>query len=405
MLSIEEALDHIARHARPLDSVQAPIGEALGRVLAEEIASDVDSPPHDKSIVDGYAIRAADVAASGTRLKVVEEVVAGDVPRQAVEAGGATRIMTGAPLPDGADAVVMVEQTEHVAVEGAPLGHVVIQSERVIVGQNIMRQASSMRRGETVLQVGHLLRPAEIGLLAEVGRTVACVVRQPKVAVLSTGNELVPPDQTPVAGQIRNSNGAMLLACAQRAGAQTTDLGIGRDDHESLGGLIGKGLQSDVLLISGGVSAGVLDLVPSVLGKLGVRQVFHKVAVKPGKPLWFGVLESNSSTKLVFGLPGNPVSSLVCFELFVRPALAALSGESFEPRQTVAASLAGGFDQRGERVTYYPAQLNEHVDGRVVAPLSWKGSGDLRTLAAANALICFPAGTRRFEAGETVQVM
>jgi molybdopterin molybdotransferase len=405
MISIDEALNQIASHVRPLSSVGLPIGEALGRVLAEEVASDVDSPPHDKSIVDGYALRSADVAAGKTRLRISEEVVAGDVPRHAVTAGSATRIMTGAPLPDGADAVVMVEQTDHVAAEDATLGHVLIRSDRITAGQNIMRKASSMRRGEVVLRAGHVLRPAEIGLLAEVGRTDVNVVGQPAVAVLSTGNELVPPGQIPAAGQIRNSNEAMLLACVRRAGGKAVDLGIGRDDRESLKRLMGEGLRSDVLLVSGGVSAGVLDLVPAVLGELGVRQVFHKVAVKPGKPVWFGVLEVKDSHKLVFGLPGNPVSSLVCFELFVRPALRAMSGEPFRPRNTVAAMLAGGFDQRGDRVTYYPAVLREEAGARVGEPLSWKGSGDLRTLSSANALICFPAVTRRFEAGEMVQVM
>lgn len=402
MISIEEALALIAPHARPLRPLSLSIADALDCVLAEEVASDVDSPPHDKSIVDGYAVRAADFA-PGRELTVVEEVMAGAVPQRTVIAGSATRIMTGAPLPEGADGVVMVEQTEAVA-DQSPLGKVVLRTDRVTSGQNIMRRASSMSRGETVLSAGHRLRPLEIGLLAEVGRTEVRVVRQPSVAVLSTGNELVPPCQAPSAGQIRNSNGAMLFACVQQAGAKAIELGIGRDDHDALTQLMSEGLTHDVLLVSGGVSAGVLDLVPGVLAELGVRQVFHKVAVKPGKPIWFGVLENGEETKLVFGLPGNPVSSLVCFELFVRPALAALSGRGFGARPTVSARLASSFEQRGERVTYFPATVTEDGDVRSAEPLPWKGSGDLRSLASANGLIRFPAGTRRFEPGETVEV-
>lgn len=402
MISIEEALALIAPHARPLPHLLLPLGEALDRTLAEEVASDVDSPPYDKSIVDGYAVRSSDFA-SGTALTVVEEVMAGSVPQRTLTAGSATRIMTGAPLPDGADAVIMVEQTEAIA-DASPLGKVVLRSDRLAAGQNIMRRAASMHRGETVLSAGHRLRPMEIGLLAEVGRAEVRVVRQPTVAVLSTGNELVPPGQVPSAGQIRNSNGAMLIAFVAQAGAKAVELGISRDDPAALSTSMSAGLAHDVLLVSGGVSAGVLDLVPGVLAEMGVRQVFHKVAVKPGKPLWFGVLEKGGETKLVFGLPGNPVSSLVCFELFVGPALEALSGHAFGSKVMVSARLARAFDQRGERVTYFPAVARDDGDTRAAEPLLWKGSGDLRTLASANALIRFPAGTRRFEAGETVEV-
>jgi molybdopterin molybdotransferase len=245
----------------------------------------------------------------------------------------------------------------------------------------------------------------EIGLLAEIGRSEVLVFRRPRVAVLPTGDELVSPADVPAAGQIRNSNGAMLLAAVRRAGGVPNDLGIGRDDRESLRRLIGEGLQCDVLLISGGISAGVLDLVPGVLADMGVRQVFHKVNIKPGKPIWFGVLETDGAPKLVFGLPGNPVSSLVCFELFVRPALRAMAGHLFRPHETVAARLAADFQQRGERVAYHPARLKQEVGSMSVEPLSWQGSGDLRTLARANALIRFDAGDRLFKTNEPVEVV
>jgi molybdopterin molybdotransferase len=400
MISIDDAFNRIRTHLRPLASECVPLAEALDRALAEDVASDVDSPPHDKSIVDGYAVRSADLVSPATVLTVLEEVVAGAIPTRAVVPGAATRIMTGAPLPDGADAVVMVEQTELVDP-----GSVRIVVPRITTGQNITRRAASMRRGETVLEAGHVVRPIEVGLLAEVGRSQVVVFRRPRVAVLPTGNELVSPAEFPAAGQIRNSNGAMLLAAVRRAGCEPTDLGIGRDDREFLRRLIGEGLQSDVLLISGGVSAGVLDLVPGVLAELGVRQVFHKINLKPGKPLWFGVLETDDAARLVFGLPGNPVSSLVCFELFVQPALRAMAGHAFEPRRTIAARLSADFQQRGDRVTYHPGRLNRSAGTTKVEPLLWKGSGDLRSLAAADGLICFHPGTGVFKSGETVEVV
>jgi molybdopterin molybdotransferase len=225
--------------------------------------------------------------------------------------------------------------------------------------------------------------------------------------VLSTGNELVPADQTPAAGQIRNSNSPMLAACVRKACAVPLELGIARDERDELRRLIERGLAADVLVLSGGVSAGVLDLVPGVLAELGVEQVFHKVRLKPGKPLWFGVLACappRQRATLVFGLPGNPVSSLVCFELFVRPAIQQLSGRTAAtPIKT--ARLAAEFQHRGERPTYQPAQFCEHAQGAIAKPLFWQGSADLRTLAAANCLIRFPAGDRHYPAGEAVEVM
>ncbi len=246
-----------------------------------------------------------------------EEVTAGQVPQAPLQPGLATRIMTGAPVPAEAEAVVMVEQTQ-TSSDADGIEWVEIAEVRLPESGNIMLQGTSLRAGEVILSAGRTIRPLEIGLLAEVGRHQVQVSLVPSVAILSTGNELVDVDQSPQAGQIRNSNGPLLNALVQRAGAKPVPLGIGRDDLDDLRQLVAQGLQEDVLVLSGGVSAGVLDLVPQVLQELGVEQVFHKVDLKPGKPLWFGV---NADTQtLVFGLPGNPVSSLVCCELFVRPA-------------------------------------------------------------------------------------
>jgi molybdopterin molybdotransferase len=270
-------------------------------------------------------------------------------------------------------------------------------------GQNIVRRGTSLMRGQTVLQPGKLLRPVELGLLAEVGRTTVAAIPRPRVAVLVTGNELVGPSVTPGPGQIRNSNSQLLSALVQQAtGAFASDLGIARDDPTELMRDINAGLSRDVLILSGGVSAGVLDLVPNVLTKAGVSEVFHKVSLKPGKPLWFGhKLRCEGHETLVFGLPGNPVSSLVCFELFVRPAIQKMRGLEPTGPKRATARLSCDHQQRGDRPTYWPSAL----DGERVMPLPWKGSGDLRTLTDANCLAFFPAGEKLWKAGEEVETL
>jgi molybdopterin molybdotransferase len=395
MLNIEEALKLVLDHAHPLATVATPLGEARGSVLAETIVSDIDSPPHDKSIVDGYAVIAADTGELPAELAVLEEVTAGAVPTRTVKRGMATRIMTGAPVPPGADAIVMVEQTELTGER------VRIVGRAAKAGQNIVRRGTSLSRGQTVLQPGKLLRPIELGLLAEVGRTTVQTIPRPSVAVLTTGNELVDPSIAPGPGQIRNSNSSLLGGLVQAAGASANELGIARDEVAELESAIRAGLSHDVLVLSGGVSAGVLDLVPSVLAKLGVAEVFHKVNLKPGKPLWFGQKQSGGHNTLVFGLPGNPVSSLVCFELFVRPAIQKLRGLNSSGLRRATAKLTSDHQQRGDRPTYWPSSIN----GETVTPLSWKGSGDLRSLTDANCLAHFPAGEKTFHAGEEINVL
>jgi molybdopterin molybdotransferase len=313
--------------------------------------------------------------------------------------------MTGAPIPDGADAVVMVERTKHESHDSSHWGRVVIRDRDVRAGRNIMRRGTSMRAGDVVLQRGTLLRAIEIGLLAEVGRATVQVATRPTVAILPTGNELVEPADVPAPGQIRNSNGMLLTAAAHAAGGEPILLPIARDTEEDLRQKIGRGLEADVLILSGGVSAGVLDLVPRVLAELGVEQVFHKLNLKPGKPLWFGVSRHRERSTLVFGLPGNPVSSFVCCELFVRPAIARLSGRNDSARSEVRARLEVDYQQRGDRHTFLPAIYRVGDDGAArVAPVTWRGSADLRGLVAANALISLPAGDRQYQAGETVDV-
>jgi molybdopterin molybdotransferase len=404
MLTVSEALALVAQRAHNRPAAEVLLADALGLVLAEDVAADVDSPPHDKSIVDGYAVVASDLAEGDARLTILEEIVAGNVPSRQVTSGTTTRIMTGAPLPGGADAVVMIERSEVFPSPAAPLGEARLQATGLTAGQNILLRGASFRQGEVVLRTGAVLRPIEIGLLCEVGRVAVRAIAKPNVAILATGNELVPHGELPGPGQIRNSNGPMLAAAVRRAGGEPIELGIGRDDRDELRRAIQAGLSADVLVVSGGVSAGVLDLAPEVLAELGVERVFHKVRIKPGKPLWFGVLKTAHAAKLVFGLPGNPVSSFVCFELFVRPAMAALAGRGFAGLTTCQAALTKPFVHRGERPTYHPALLRHTKAGSTVEPIVWRGSADLRGLSAGNSLAHFPAGDRTFTAGEKVEV-
>ena len=405
MISIDQALSLVLEHAALKTAARAAVADALDLVLAEDVTSDVDCPPHDKAMVDGYAVVAADLASGSAELAVLEEVTAGELPAKIVTPGSATRIMTGAPIPEGADAVVMIERTEFSgAGDGSP-PVVRIRDVQVRADQHIMSAGSSVRRGEVVLTRGSRIRPIEVGLLSEVGRAHVSAYVRPRVSVLATGDELVAPDIVPGAGQIRNSNGPMIAALVTRAGATPVELGIARDEEQQLRQLIARGLEEDVLVLSGGVSAGVLDLVPSALEQLGVRQVFHKVRIKPGKPLWFGILAGGPRPRLVFGLPGNPVSSLVCFELFVRPALAQLAG-SYQPGDRRRwAELAGGHEHLGDRPTYFPAVFRQDEGRAMVEPIDWKGSADLRSLTGANCLAVFPARDRAFTAGETVDIV
>lgn len=398
MISVEEALGLIHQCAKPRAACRLAAADALGRVLAADVTSDIDSPPYDKALMDGYAVIANDIT-SGVELKILEEVTAGDVPTLPVTAGHATRIMTGAPIPEGCTAVIMVERTELIDDT-----IVRIDSDRAHAGQNIMPRGESVRTGDVVLQAMRSIRPIEVGVLAECGATEVAVFPQPRVAILSTGNELVPAHVRPAPGQIRNSNGPMLEAFVKRTGCTAVNLGVGRDVREDLDRLVRLGLEEDVLVLSGGVSAGVLDLVPEVLAANGVEQIFHKVHLKPGKPIWFGVKADSRGDRLVFGLPGNPVSSLVCFELFVRPALAKLSGAEGSGLERRTAKLAKSHTRFGDRPTYFPARLFDRDGETVVEPLAWKGSADLRTLADANCLALFPPSDCGFPEGEKVEV-
>ena len=413
MIGIEEARQYVLEQAQPRSTETVSLSEGYNRILRQAAVSDIDSPPHDKALMDGFAIRSADVAAASASLHVVEQITAGDVPRRTLQAGECARIMTGAPIPTGADAVIMIEQAEAVGhatpkdrTAVAQATDVVFPEVRVSPGQNIMRRAASLAKGETVLAAGCRLGSAEIGLLAEIGHVAIEVAARPQVSILATGNELVPPDQRPEPGQIRNSNSSLLHALTCEAGGTPHLQGIAPDDAEELRAAIAAGLEHDVLILSGGVSAGVLDLVPAMLAECGVEPIFHKVRLKPGKPIFFGVRrQTDRPATLVFGLPGNPVSSLVGFHLFVRPALQAMMTGEAEPRETATARLAQAFSHRGGRPTYWPAKLLIRQGILEASPLDWKGSADQKTVAAADGFVYFPEPPREYQPGDVVEVL
>jgi molybdopterin molybdotransferase len=393
MLEVAAALEIVLGRAAPLPTEVMPLLEPVGRVLAEPVASDIDSPPYTKALMDGYAVRSADTG-PGITLTVIEEVAAGRMPARVVGTGDATRIMTGAPIPDGADAVIPHEETE-------AAGNSIRLRRAVKAGESILPRGREMHAGEVVVPAGIRLSPQAIGLLAAVGRTSVEVHRAPKMAILATGDELVETVERPGPGQIRNSNGPMLGALASRAGAVVEYLGVGPDERDGLRRLVARGLDSaDVLVLAGGVSAGKFDLVPEVLKELGVTAHFHKIRLKPGKPLLFGTHDKT----LVFGLPGNPVSSFVGFELFVRPALRKMMGDAIPGPVFVPLPLAAAFAAKNDRPTYAPARL-ETAQGFRVRPGDWFGSADLRGLLTADALVSLPAGSVDLPSGEPLPTL
>jgi molybdopterin molybdotransferase len=406
MLTIGDALDAVITEARALAPAMVRLEDALGCVLAEDVKADADSPPFDKALVDGYAVRTADLEGNAPALTIGELITAGRNPSRALGKREAAVIMTGAPIPPGCDAVVMQERTR------THDGVVVFEQAPIKPGQNLMARGAEMRAGKVVLERGLVLRPDQLGALATVGRIEVTVIPRPRVSIVSTGDELVEPGEAPGPGQIRNSNAVMLRALAAETGAIAGTLPIARDEPALLASALEQALAADVVLVTGGVSAGQRDLVPEALASLGVRRVFHKINLKPGKPLWFGVAEERNGRRgaLVFGLPGNPVSSLVGFMLFVRPALSALAGRSLVTSPLLDVKLESGFVQRGERVTYFPACIVPAAGSgaaglRSIKTLAWAGSADLCTVASADGFAVFPAGDRDYRPGEIVEFL
>ena len=363
--------------------------EAAGRILAEEILADRDYPPFARSARDGFAVHAADVPGE---LRVTGEVRAGEIYGGAVGFGEAVEIMTGAPLPHGADAVAMVEHTERE-------GHRVRVAQPLKPGENFNPKGVEACQGATLLSPGRRLGFAEIAVLAMVGKECAEVYRRPRVAILPTGDELVEAGQKPERFQIRNSNAWSIAAQVARAGGDPHILSIARDNYESTRALVEQGLEADMLLLSGGVSAGKYDIVERVLADLGAEFFFDRVLIQPGQPLVFG----KARGKFFFGLPGNPGSTMVTFEVFARAAVELLGGANEAPLPLLLARLSKEVRQKSGLTRFLPAQLS--ADGSTVKPEPWHGSGDVAALARANAFLVTDSDRELWTAGEMIRVL
>ncbi len=390
MLTVEQALALVLGHVTPLGVEEVALEDACGRVLARDVVADLDVPPFDRAAMDGFALRAADASAPGLVLQVSGQVRAGQFPERGPASGEAFEIMTGAPLPPGADAVLQVEHTRR-------LDAARVETQAAVKpGQHVAPLGSEARRGDVLLEAGLRIDPAALAVLATVGCARVPVGRRPSVAVVATGDELVDVAAQPRPGQVRDCNGPALVALAREAGAEARALGRVHDEDDALTATLRKGLEADVLLASGGVSAGRFDLVEPALERLGVRRLFERVALKPGAPLVFGVHDRG----LVFGLPGNPVSAQVTFELFVRPALLALQGALALERPRLEVELQAPLRNGSGRRAHLPARV-AFVDGRLRAwPVRTAGSADACAHAQANALVVLEPERTRAAAGE-----
>lgn len=410
MISVEEALEKILANANVLEPEEKPILQCLGQVLAENVYSGFDIPPLDNSAMDGYALRAADTLGAceeDTRvLEVTGEVAAGYLFQGRVGPGQAVRIMTGAPVPPGADAVVPYEETSEgrgQAWKGADKGAVVAILTEVEPGANVRRAGEDISAGALVFSRGTLLRPQEIGVLASLGRARVWVIRRPVVSVLATGDELVEVGQPLGPGQIYNSNSYSIASQVLKYGGIPRLLGIARDNLEDLQAKINMGLDGDMLLTSAGVSVGEYDIVRDVLDKQG-EIGFWKVRMKPGKPLAFGTLGKGPKKVPHLGLPGNPVSSMVAFEQFARPAILKMLGKSRWGKPTVQAVLVEDVENHGGRRFFARAWV-EKKNGRYFARVTGpQGSGILTSMAAANGLLVIPEEVAFVRAGDQCKV-
>ena len=397
MIHVEEALKKILDVISPLGLEKVNILEALGRVIGEDVYAGRAIPPKDNSAMDGYALRAGDTSGaseeSPAMLEVIEEIPAGTIPEKRIGPGQAARIMTGAPLPEGADAVVRMEDTRK---DGGRVA-ILVEARQ---GQDIRLAGEDVQPGEKVISRGEVIRPAEVGMLAALGRSFVSVHQRPLVAIVATGDELIDIDETPSPGKIVNSNSYSLAALVLDCGAVPLQIGIARDRREDLVAKFRAAMRADLIVSSGGVSVGDYDLVKEVMKEEGNRMQFWRVAMKPGRPLAFGML---GEVPLV-GLPGNPVSAMVSFEQFIRPAILKMMGHVNLFRKTVQARLGQDIHKKPGIRHFIRARIQRDGDLYTVVTTGDQGSGILKSMVRANGLIILPAEVTTVQAGGMVTV-
>ena len=396
MISVDTAIKIITDVVEPLPAKTVPFESTLGLCLAQDVQSDIDMPPFARSAMDGYAVIAEDTSLAPVELTVIEDIAAGHLPTEKVLRGQASKIMTGAAVPAGADAVVKFEETEDL-----PSNNRVKILRAIDRGRNISKMGEDMKVGQIVLRKGMPIRPQEIGILATVGKSRVEVFSAPKVGIISTGTELVDVESTPSAAQIRNSNGYSLAAQARRLKADVELLGTVKDTKEEISRIMRRGLRKDILILSGGVSMGEYDLVGDVMKDLKAHIYFEKVALRPGKPVIFGKMDKT----LIFALPGNPVASFVTFELFIYPAIRKMMGFSTLHRTTLKASLEEEILVKRKRREYRPAFLRMQNNTWVVTPVEWHGSADLLATTRANCLLIVREDAEKLSTGQLVDVI
>lgn len=398
MITVKEALEHILGSVAPLGFEKTDILSARGRVIGGDVRASRDIPPRDNSAMDGYAVRAEDTIGAGSEnpvlLKVIENIPAGHTPRKGVGPGEAARIMTGAPIPEGADAVVKVEET---ACDDAG----VRISAPVPRGDHIRYAGEDVAAGDLIIRAGTVLRPAEVGMLAALGRSSVEVYRRPLVAIIPTGDELVDIDEAATSpGKIVSSNSYSLAAQVMECGGIPLQLGIAKDSREDLTEKFRVAIRADVIVSSAGVSVGDYDFVKDVMEDVGVTIEFWQVAERPGKPMTFGSREGVP----VFGLPGNPVSSMITFEEYVRPAILKMTGHRNIFRRTVRATAAHDIEKKQGLRYFFRSRIQRQGDGFAVEITGEQGSGILSSMVLANGIMVIPEDVEFVKAGDQVMV-